>query len=738
MDLFNAWGQAQSPFLQVKTEELREKNENAFKYQMSGYGTEWKLAAENTAFDDNYRKKLDEFTAERFKNMRAANTSPYYQKLIANAEQQALQANEAMTLQKESDYKKETRAVDFEKQTSLYLDSIGTDTNPEFIKQQMDIAFNILKTGGGELDPAINFSPEKEYEIKQGLYTRLHQKYVSAVLSQVNDTKFLEDAQKRINERFAEFMPKTEMPDGERKNWTPNAEWDKAALQEHTNRIHKKNEDEIRAADAQYRKLMEQDAAAGGNTTFKTRADTIAKPYRDGVQKRLKEAGGFEKETEYADSFKDAIPFLFDGDGGGSRSRSGSEKPLDMDSIHHAALALTEGVITGTAGISYNELWGSEESTAKALIKYIEIMAEKGDTQHQKNLRWIQENGEQAFITKTGFDVLSHPEIYLKRLVENHAPAAQYLSNDALKVIKAQAKNHAKFGKKGMELNEAQSEYLVSLIRDVASEDNDGLSDKEYIALIDRELDLIVIEGLPNREGKKVDKTKAKTGNEEEMARKMWQWQEDKNIVHTSGRDERPLYRNQGAEKAAGEWLEQEKSRLEGKAGKGLRFVKHDQEPGAHSDIIVKGVYEDEDGNYYRSRAVSDDEGKTIKIVDEYRPVLADGRKGDWRTLEYGARDGKAADGPAEKPSASEAAKEEALNEAEEKSQFVSNGKKPPYKNGQPFTDWNTFDAQAQYLEDWSKDPDWAPEEIPADEWKSMNQKDRLKKLYGIYGRAQK
>jgi len=523
-------------------------------------------------------------------------------------------------------------------------------------------------------------------------------------------------------------------------------EWERALIQQETNRIQKRNEDRILADDAVYRALM--DKAARGETTAAWEANRLAEPYRNGVQSDLLHG---REVIEYSDSFKDRIPGLFGaryvgGSEGGSRAGAGKGSPkLDLSSFDYSIYKLYEGIVLGTAGISLYQLSdGKGENLIAPLKAEIWALAEAGDPIHQENRRWIEQNGDSALLSHIGFSVLENPEKYFSRLVANNAGAARYLSNDCLSVIRAEAKKLGRNFDSGLnngELNQEQLFHMWNLIRDCAREDRNGLTDTEYIKLIDRELTLIVANGV-------ADSRRAKAGNEASMAKAMWQWQQDTNAVYTFG-DETPRYRNEAFRRDAEEWVVKELERLSGKIGEALKFVRYDQEPGTQSDIRVKGIYEDMNHNQYRSVAVSNDNGRHVTIRDEWRPILPDGSFGPWRT--YGARDRSGTTASAQsaqtrQPTATEAARERALDEAQARSTFVPNEKIPTDRSGKPLADWQTMDngLRVQYLQDWSKDQNRPSEQpagmsIPADKWKtqwrSMTPEERLKILFKIYGR---
>jgi len=477
--------------------------------------------------------------------------------------------------------------------------------------------------------------------------------------------------------------------------------------------------------DNEYRRTAE-DAIKSEDVRLMNRAREM---YREGV--RLREQA--MRSTEFLEKDKPTIVQMFPmydqlfGESG--RGSGGKEPDLNLSSLKYEVLKLYEGVVFGTAGVSFQELSeGKGEKLVEPLKAAIWNLAAAGDTVHIKNKEWIEKNGDSALLSYTGLQILENPEDFLPRLIENNAGAARYLSKDALSVIKAEAKRKNKnFDKKlkNGELNQEQLFNMWDLIRDCAREDNNGLSDKEYIELIDRELDLIIVNGIK-------ESRNAKINDEKSMATAMWKWQEDPNAVFTFG-DETPRYRNEAFKKDAENWIEKEKYRLSTKIGEDLRFVKYDQEPGKQSDIHVKGIYEDMNGNQYRSVAVSNDNGKTVTIKDEYRE-FKDGKFGEWEPAKT-----KPAEDKTKQPSARQQSGERMQDEAEARSKYVSNGKIPNDENGKPIADWNTLDQgmQVQVLENWSKDPNRPPEGISVEEWKNnMNQKDRLKKLYEIYGRS--
>jgi hypothetical protein len=725
LDVFNAAGRAATPFLQEGTARLRERNEFDFKVNMDNFEAGWKHQLQADPYngdEESYKKRLDAFIDEKFngeKGYTAANNSIHYQKLIQRARQAAGRMAEDTVRAEKRKWDVKQEAVDMDKdierlkETHMFFGSEKARTLPEDpVETVKKISMRIEHAGD-----FIGYGPEERHKLTQAHTADYFQQYSREMTEDIDDVAEMLKMMTDIRGKFAGHELMTASME----------EWHEAFVRESTARIHKKNENKIRAEDAVYRDLMKKDAELGGGTTYAKQANDRAKQYREGVQKDLRD-GKYEEVINYADSFKDVIPGLFDGTSGrgsGSGSESGKEPRLNLSSLDYSLYKLIQGSVLGTSGTSYYELGvGEEESLAKTLIADVEALAKTGDAVHQENMRWIQQNGESAFITQVGINILAHPEKHLKRLMENNAPTARYLSDDVVSVIRAAAKNHKNFGKRGESLNEQQINHLESLLRDCAAEENEGISDEKYMQKINRELDLIVVDGTKKAGDTVKASRNAKIDNETSMARAMWNWQEDRDVVHTSfgGGDDDIRFRTGGYEKEAEAWIEKERTRLSKITGKNLSFVKYDREPGTQKDIYVKGVFMDGDGNWYRSVAESKDGGKNVSIRDERR----DGALGEWKPYK-----GNAA--PAPKQSASEAAKEQMMDEADARTRFVSNGKVPPGMDGDF---WKTYDGQADYLDRWSKRPEEfpPPEGIKADEWKKMNPKDRLKKLYGIYG----
>jgi len=662
----------------------------------------------------------------------------YYARAKEQMQAQAKISTRNMALEKQDEWRVQRGKIRLEENNRKYIEGMNNgDLTPE---EALTAIYNNIDMHGIEFE----INPHVKNEMRKANTAAVFQEYASSEMGKEKYVSGLESAMERINKVFSSISflkPEKTFTYDKDGNVTGSIEspwsfdkkdeYEKALIQQHTNRIHKQNENKILEADAVYRALMEK--AARGDTTAAWEAERIAAPYRRGVQNDLRYG---KKVTEYADGFKDVIPGLFgekDGRGSGHGGGSGN---LDLSSLDYTVLKMYEGIVFGTAGVSFNELSeGKGERLVAPLKAEIWALAAAGDPIHQRNKQWIEQNGDSALLSHIGFSILENPEKYLPRLIANNAGAARYLSNDALDVIKAEARRSNKIfdRREGRgKLNQEQLFNMWDLIRDCAREDNNGLSDREYIDLIDRELDLIIVNGIS-------ESRKAKVSDENSMAKAMWKWQEDPNAVFTFGTDT-PRYRNESFKRDAEEWTEKERDRLTARTGKPLRFVKYDQEPGKQSDIHVKGIYEDVDGNQYRSVAVSSDGGRHVTIRDERRQLLEDGRLGDWQPCET-----RSAAGTREEPSALEEARERRMDEAEARSKFVSNGKIPADKNGNPVADWKTLDRgmQVQFLEDWSRDPNRpAPPPsgvpYPAEEWKErwkgMNQKERLNMLFEIYG----
>ena len=307
-DLFSAGMGAASPFLQKSTAQMKEKNDLNIKNESAKFVINMQNFVRDTAFNgdfNDYLEKLYKFTDEKYTEMKAVNTSAYYQRAMEQMHTQSKDVVHDYALVKQDAWRMQqanlSLASDLEGFAGSGLDAtvIAERSNERIALHKMDFELN----------------PEDEAKIRQRQYITV----AGSVMSKVQHTGELDKALENFNKDFNGFMKhsapvydKAGRQTGTAEqawSFSGKTEWDKALIEQERNRIHKQNMESALIDDARYRNLKEESIRTG-NTTLSEQADRIAQPYRIGVINTLLK-GNKDKVTEYSDSDKDRILGLF-------------------------------------------------------------------------------------------------------------------------------------------------------------------------------------------------------------------------------------------------------------------------------------------------------------------------------------------------------------------------------------------------------------------------------------------
>jgi len=303
----------------------------------------------NIYADEWFRKKANEhgkfFFWKKDKNgQKVKVVSPYVIRNIDQMKTQAKEANRNLAYGKQDEYRIQNEYINFDKNSQKALEGVKNGTLT--LQQGVEMINNNIEYLGTQDE----ISAQKKNKMRTAYETAAYKEYALSEMGQVHDVKDLPDAMERVRAAAAELpkrkiytydkdgnvtgkvMYKTQGENGneietEEHPWSFEGkdEWEKALIQQETNRIHKHKKEQILIEDARYRSMMEEGIRTG-QTTLMLRANLIADEYRSGIQKELRDG---KNNIEYADSDKDMILGLFKPYDDKSGSGWGKDKIID-------------------------------------------------------------------------------------------------------------------------------------------------------------------------------------------------------------------------------------------------------------------------------------------------------------------------------------------------------------------------------------------------------------------------
>jgi len=767
MDVFNAAGQAASPFLREKTARLKEQNDLQIKInaEMSEAKiNEWKRNNPYDKYDndfDKYQDALKGYIESLYLDKNGGgylskNTSDYYQRQMGHVRDMQIGAAEGIALKAHDDWRMGVERRQCGENIQGGLDMDDAEQGWQLISDSV----KLLKTQQ-------NVTPEDENKMLQDSMTALYQRHILKATEGITDLDALEAAVNGVTEKFKTFMDPVmvtkfyeedvyetdgdqpyldeegnPITDGkpaklkhkkgdavldekgnpvlERRDWNSvQEEWVAKVTQERAGAI-------IQEAEGRYQRLQTDGRYREAEAYAKEWGPRLMRCYDkdDTSYYRLIDA---QQRFQFRDYFD--LGRRRSGSGGAGGSGGGKGKKPDLAELDSLTADILEGVFQGTSGLSFNQVWANDKMALEPLWAYMEELAAAGNVSMQEALTYYNKRGGKLeFYTDWGYNVLKNPEKYLKRLAETSAPLAKWVSHDVAEIVNKIAKDQ---GKKS---SYEQTVLLGSLIRDLAMETNfANVGEGEMVKRVNEKLGLMFLDSLKKTDGRNYKTPKA--GDEKSMLEAAAAIRAEKDAIW-SDVDGKEYVINPKIEKQLDEYTAIEQQHLEQKyPGVKLRRVGYQSEPGAERDIIGLGVYEDEGGRQYKLTPANG------SIIYETRTRGEGGKMTDWRPA--GSRESNKPQPAA--PSPYEKKGEERIDASQEKSTFVPNGKTPSGWEGREMA-WNELDngMKAQYLENWSKDEKKAAPPKPVEkkmtdaewraQWNNETPANRLKILYDIYG----
>lgn len=295
-DVFNMGARAASPFIQQRTDELRQQNELQLKNEAANFAVKLNNKIRDTQFNaknhedsetayNEYLNELNTFAAQEFERMGRANNSKYYTDSLRQLQTESMGMIRGHALERQDQWRYGQEAVKCNEEIQGFM---GIDAWTPEKKMQ---AINDRITWSAAQRP---LTPQQIEEMRQNARTSLYGDYMEKAMSGAGNVNNLKTILENTSAYFNSIMPETETdvldaegkPTGEKVKtaWTfqNRKEWEEGMIGRHTRRIQEEHGSRILEAEGTFQRLIQAGNYEGAKTFGKQEAAKLNRYYKQG------------------------------------------------------------------------------------------------------------------------------------------------------------------------------------------------------------------------------------------------------------------------------------------------------------------------------------------------------------------------------------------------------------------------------------------------------------------------